>query len=74
MEVKKKEMSPPLKIGADTQRKEHQAQSDVMSNVFLLVSKCISYKGKFLHTLIVENAVILRKRLYQINLHQHFVI
>ena len=31
-----------LKIGADTQRKEHQAQSDRMSDVFLLVHKCIS--------------------------------
>ena len=31
-----------LKIGADTQRKEHQAQSDRMSDVFLSVHKCIS--------------------------------
>ena len=30
---------PPLKIGTDTQRKEHQAQSDRMSVVFFLVRK-----------------------------------
>ena len=60
-----KEMSSPLKIGADTQRKEHQAQSDGMSNVFLVLSECISIKEKFLHTLIVESAFILRKKLYR---------
>ena len=36
-----------LKIGADTQRKEHQAQSDGMSNIYLWDRKCNSYKRRF---------------------------
>ena len=40
--VKKRGNFSPLKIGADTQREEHRAQSDRMSDVFLLVRKYIS--------------------------------
>ena len=45
--IKKREKSSLLKIGADTQRKEHQAQSDGMSNIYLSDRKCNSYKRRF---------------------------